>query len=137
MSFNLQQLKQMATESSLQSSPRTLRIAINDFMDAHPSLRGDLCAIAQNRDSYRRKYDQERAMEDTIREYDQANGRILASIDIEPSRLIEYARDRVNRHLEQSAKDQGLSEAPRILRGRITTRPLLAGPAPAAGGEES
>jgi hypothetical protein len=109
--FNLQTLKQAVTESGLRSSARSQRIAVNDYIDEHPGLRADLVEIAADRDTYRRVYDQQRHMEDTIRTYDQANGSALAQLDIEPSRLIEYARDRVNAHLQHAGY--------RIARGRI------------------
>ena len=125
MSFNLQQLKQMAAESGMPTSARSKRLIVNDYMDGHPVLRGDLIEIAQNRDSYRRLYDQQRAMEECIRSYDRQNGEVLSNLEIEPSRLIEYAVARVNRHLEHSARKQGLLEAPRVSRGRITERALL------------
>jgi hypothetical protein len=136
MSFDIQQLKQMVTESGLSASSRTLRIALNDYTDAHPSLRADIIEIIKNRDNYRRPYDQQRDMEETIRAYDRKNGNVLENMGIEPSRLIEYVRDRINRHLEHAAQDLGLSEAPRISRGRMSTRSLLTGPAPAADGDD-
>jgi hypothetical protein len=125
MSFTLQQAKQLATESGAAPSARSLRIIVSDYVDAHPALRGDLIEIAFNRDNYRRGYDQQRHMEDVIHAYDRKNGNKLDTLGIEPSRLIEYVRDRVNYHLLVASVNQDLPEAPRILRGRIAYTRLI------------
>lgn len=116
--FNLQTLRQAVTESGLAPSNRSLRISINDYVDAHPLLRADLVEIHHNRNNYRRVYDQQRHMETVIREYDRKNGNVLASMQIEPSRLIEYVRDRVNRHAEHAGF--------RLTRGRVAPLQLTA-----------
>lgn len=132
MSFDLHSLQQDVTESGLEPSARSMRVTVNDFMDAHPLLRADLIAIAYKRDTYPEVYDQKRDMEIAIRDYDEKNGHVLSTLTIAPSRLVKYARDRVNTHLLTSAEKRGASEAPRIVRGRISAKPLLTStPAPA------
>jgi hypothetical protein len=136
MSFTLQQLKQLATEGGAIQSKRSVKAIINDYVDAHPALRGALVEIANNRDNYRRGYDQQRHIEDVIHAYDRKNGNKLDTLGIEPSRLIEYVRDRVNYHLLVASVKQDLPEAPRILRGRIASTQLI-GPVSSDDGAES
>jgi len=110
-SEQLAKLQEAVVSSPIASSTRALRQSVNDYVDAHPELRQELVAIAANRDGYRRGYDQQRHMEQVIYQHDESNGHALANLEIKPSQLIEYARDRVNKH----AAHAGF----RITRGRI------------------
>lgn len=109
--FSLADIQQAVIETEITPNSRSARLVINDFMDSHPALRAQLVEIAFNRDKYRRVYDQQRHMEEVVMKFDKEEGNQLIKMDITPSQLIEYAKDRVNKY----AKKAGV----RILRGRV------------------
>lgn len=123
MMIDINTVAQAVSESTLETPKRQKRAIVNDMLDKHPVLRADMVKLFANGDAFKHPYDLQRAVENTILEYDERNGQDLSGLDVTPYEIVKFGTDRLNRHLANA--NTGL----KISRNRIVELQLEHKPA--------